>query len=521
MVYEKARRRPNVILFITDQQRADCLSCYGHPVLKTPHIDAIAANGVRFESFYVASPVCMPNRASLMTGRLPSVHGVRLNGVPLSARNATFVESLRAAGYRTALIGKSHLQNFTDTPPERLSSGNDSGSRCEAIRHDLDSPLYEQETPRHWLSARPRLRLPFYGFEHVDLVIGHGDRCGGDYGVWLRQTAPDAAARTGAANQLTHDYVCPQAVRTALPEELYSTQYIADRSVGYLEATSSEPFFLMVSFPDPHHPFTPPGRYWNAYRPTDMPVPEAFTRDDWRPPPPVAAILEAGEGGAARRGGALTIGCSRREALEARALTCGMIAFIDDAIGQVMDALRRTGRQNDTVVAFTSDHGDHLGDHRLLLKGAEHYQALIRVPFIWSDPEGPSGAESMTIGQTIDIAPTILKRAGVSAYAGIQGIDLFSGQSRDAALIQYEHQKNYPGLDGPPRVHTLVDGRWRLSLPDGCSWGELYDLEADPGEFRNLWDDASATGEKSRLLEQLARAEIAAVDQVPLPTRLA
>src|SRR3984893_3048104 len=109
--------RPNFLLFITDQHRADFLGCYGHPVLRTPHIDSIAARGTAFDRFYVASPVCMPNRASLMTGRMPSVHGVRSNGIPLSMNAVTFVELLRDAGYRTALIGKSHLQNFTSWPP--------------------------------------------------------------------------------------------------------------------------------------------------------------------------------------------------------------------------------------------------------------------------------------------------------------------------------------------------------------------------------------------------------------------
>ena len=110
-------KRPNFLLFITDQQRADFLGCYGHPVLRTPHIDSIAARGTAFDKFYVASPVCMPNRASLMTGRMPSVHGVRSNGIPLTMNAVTFVDLLRDAGYRTALIGKSHLQNFTPWPP--------------------------------------------------------------------------------------------------------------------------------------------------------------------------------------------------------------------------------------------------------------------------------------------------------------------------------------------------------------------------------------------------------------------
>src|SRR4029077_9026756 len=109
-------RRPNFLLFITDQHRVDYLGCYGHPVLRTPHIDSIAARGTRFEKFYVATPVCMPNRSTLMTGRMPSVHGVRSNGTPLPLRSNTFVEMLRAGGYATALVGKSHLQNFGDWP---------------------------------------------------------------------------------------------------------------------------------------------------------------------------------------------------------------------------------------------------------------------------------------------------------------------------------------------------------------------------------------------------------------------
>ena len=105
--------RPNFLLVITDQHRADYLGCYGHPVLKTPNIDSIAGRGMRFTRFYVATPVCMPNRATLMTGRMPSVHGVRSNGSPLSLQSNTFVDALRAGGYATTLVGKSHLHNFT------------------------------------------------------------------------------------------------------------------------------------------------------------------------------------------------------------------------------------------------------------------------------------------------------------------------------------------------------------------------------------------------------------------------
>src|SRR5918995_111179 len=148
--------RPNFLLFITDQQRADFVGCYGHPLLKSPNIDRIAAGGVAFDRFYVASPVCMANRASLMTGRMPSVHGVRSNGIPLSRNAVTFVELLRDAGYETALIGKSHLQNFTAWPPlvkrpaPRPDYHEPSKELTQAVRWNLDDPKYEQETPEFW-----------------------------------------------------------------------------------------------------------------------------------------------------------------------------------------------------------------------------------------------------------------------------------------------------------------------------------------------------------------------------------
>ncbi len=513
-------RRPNFILFVTDQQRADHLGCYGHPVLRTPAIDGLARRGVVFDNCHVASPVCMPNRASLMTGRMPSLHGVRMNGIPLSTEAVTFVDLLRDAGYLTALIGKSHLQTFSGQPaygaaaPARRGFHRAGGALAEAVRHDYRAPAYRQEAP----SSRSGPATPFYGFDHVELVTGHGDACGGDYARWLGEREPDADRLQGAANQLAHDYVCPQAVRTALPEDLYSTSYIAERAASWLDAPRGAPFFLMVSFPDPHHPFNPPGRYWSAYRPEDMPVPAAFELNDWEPPAHVAALHREREEGEAALRGMNSIGCTLREALEARALTCGMIEMIDDAVARLLAALEQSGAAGRTVLAFTSDHGDHLGDHRLLLKGAEPYREITRVPLIWADPDGPSGVRRDDMAQTVDIPATILERARVEPFHGMQGRSLLAGPVRDAAFIQYDHQRPHPGLGGPPRVHSLVDRRWRLSVFDGQDRGELYDLEADPGELRNLWDAPDAAADKARLMERLLREEIAAADRAPLPT---
>src|SRR5688572_2503240 len=153
-----ASRAPNFILFITDQHRADHLGCYGHPVVRTPHIDSIAARGVAMDRFYVASPVCMPNRASLMTGRMPSSHGVRANGIPLSRSSVTFVDLLAAAGYRTALVGKSHLQNFTGAGPLFKSPERKGAPAPEkiasAIDHKLGTDEYNEENPKEWNSGK-------------------------------------------------------------------------------------------------------------------------------------------------------------------------------------------------------------------------------------------------------------------------------------------------------------------------------------------------------------------------------
>jgi arylsulfatase A-like enzyme len=523
-------KRPNFILFITDQQRADFLGCNGHQVLQTPNIDAIAANGVTFDRFYVASPVCMPNRASLMTGRMPSSHGVRSNGIPLSRRNVTFVEVLRDAGYETALIGKSHLQNFTDFAPvikrgrTRPGFYQPRSEIFEGIFHDLEDPFYSQEKPSFWSTPGASLTTPFHGFNHVELVCGHGDTVGGDYTAWLLEREPNAANLLGSENQLPHDYICPQAVRTAVPEELYSTKYIAERASAWLDkhADQDQPFFLMVSFPDPHHPFNPPGHYWNLYSPDEMDTPEAFKCNDWNPPQHVRAVHDERKAGEAKLNAMGTIGCSAQEAREARALTCGMISMVDDAVGQVMCSVSPIAERDETIVMFNSDHGDHLGDHRLLLKGAEHYEQIIRIPFIWSDPTAPSGTRIKELAQTIDLPKTILERASIEPCFGMQGINLLPVMNGEpghkSVLIQYDHQVSTAGIGPHPRVHTILYEQWRMSLFVGLNWGELYDLESDPNEFHNLWDVRESAEVKSAMLEQLARAEIEAVDNVPLPT---
>lgn len=527
--------RPNILLIITDQQRADHLGCAGHPVVRTPNIDRIAQRGVRFERFYVSTPVCMPNRATLMTGRMPSVHGVRHNGIPLSRSAVTVADLLRAAGYRTALIGKSHLQTQTGRPP--LSGANPMpdgfapppAELREAKKGAFADGSYDQELPQRWASPHARVDTPFYGFDHVELCKGHGDQVDGNYLQWLRARHPSPESLIGAEHQLPgNSYTVPQAWRTAVPEHLHHSAYIAERVEAWLaeHATGSQgrPFFLMASFPDPHHPFTPPGRYWDMYKPEDMPRPAAYQANDWMPPPHVAALIAAYERGDPVTDHIMAHGIGLKEALEARALTCGSISCIDAAVGRMLAALVSTGFAGDTIVIFTSDHGEHLGDHKLLLKGLAHYDELLRVPFIWADPQrGARGAVTPALAGTIDIPATILHRARLQPFNGLQGRS-FSAVLQDPAaphraemLIEDENQRAVAGLGARPRERTLVTARWRLSIFLGHPWGELYDLADDPGEFRNLWDVPAAQSTKAELMTRLAQQLTAACDRSPAP----
>ena len=177
-----------------------------------------------------------------------------------------------------------------------------------------------------------------------------------------------------------------------------------------------------------------------------------------------------------------------------------MIACIDDGIGRVLRALDASGQRDNTVIIFTTDHGDHLGDHRLLLKGCEQYQSILHVPFIWSDPQAPAAAATDAIGSTIDIPATILDRARIQPYVGMQGKSLLPSMGpdgkpvRDCAFVQYEHQMADKDVDHMPRWHTIVDQRYRMTVMSDSGLGELYDLETDPGEFDNLWDRPEHAG---------------------------
>jgi len=517
-------KKTNFLFIISDQHRADHLGCYGNQVVKTPAIDSLANSGTRYNRFYVANPICMPNRASIMTGRMCSSHGARHNGIPLSKDHTTFVELLRDAGYKTGLIGKSHLQSFTGLPATNKFEA-EQGKHCpseglrDAIKNNRHTADYELELAPQWETPlAERIDDHFYGFEHVQVAADHGDKACGDYLLWAKSQREDFEDLVGKDNALAHNRPdAPQAWRTAVPEELYSTNWIADQSIEWLNdaASQDEPFFLQMSFPDPHHPFTPPGKYWDMYNPEDMELPESFGGGLL---PPIQAMRDAMKSGKDPRSTQNPFAVNEEEARTIIALTYGMITMIDDAIARVLKQLKELGLDENTVVIFTSDHGDYMGDHGLMLKLLLHYQGLIKVPFIWYDPQHASNAiVDDGLASSIDISATILARAGIQAYNGIQGRDLQSSEAPEALIVEEDSQRPMIGFEKPQRIRTLVTDRYRMSLRQGEDWHELYDLQADPHEMHNRFDDADMVDTKNELTEMMLRRIIELQDRSPLP----
>lgn len=495
--------QPNIVLVVADQLRADHLGCYGNPMAATPNIDSLATNGTKFDQFHAASVLCMPNRSTILTGRLPSVHGVRRNGIPLPQSQRTFPQQLAAAGYRTALIGKAHFQHYG-----QFASGAAGPNPNDQVRRAEPPTTYEMELIDRWKSEPDhRAAVPYYGFDHVELCLGHGDRVEGDYARWLNEKSPGIEQRRGPDSELPgNQYLARDSWRTAVPEELYSSAYIADRSEDWLrnhaEHHDDKPFFMMCSFPDPHHPFTPPGRFWDMFDPRDVVLPETFRN---RSTSPFIEFIHKISSNGTLPNSHIPFAAGEREAREILALTFGSIANLDQAVGKIRAAVGANGFGRDTIVVFTSDHGDMMGDHGVFLKAPMHFCGLSRVPFLVADPFDSESRVVDDVGGSLDIAKTILAAAGVHPLIGMQGRDLLdrAGSGSGGVMIENESAGIGFGRPGPFRLRTLRTNRWRLTISNDPGLCELYDVQADPGEVNNLWLDSRLVETRLDLLAEL------------------
>lgn len=472
---------PNILLVVTDQQRPDLVGALGQVPVKTPAADQLMAEGTAFTHAYTPCPLCTPARASLLTGQYPSRHGAWSIGTDTPDDALSLPQLLaEGAGYRTGIVGKSHLKSC-----HTLGS-------FEALPHVRDWDFFAD-----WSG-------PWFGFEHARISVGHGcepHAYGMHYGLWLRERG--IPPEPPYFDRERGDGVDDGSGRWALPEEFHSSRWVADETIAYLQnhrhEHSDQPFYLSVNFPDPHAPFVVPEPWHAIYDDVTLP-PSVRRMGEWQDKPTLyratveGRLPDLGWHEHARlpaqfSKGATSEARDTREEREWRTYL-GMQSLLDHHLGRILNALGDLELAEDTLVVFTSDHGDAMGDHFLRAKGGSHYDAAARVPFVVRWPgRVPAGTRSAALQSLVDLPTTFMRAAGLEKHPEMQGVDQLpswqdpSLQVRAGVLIDHRVER---GL----YVNSWITDRYRLSVhsihAEDRDEIELYDFETDPHEFVNL-----------------------------------
>lgn len=504
-------KRPNILLITADQQRGDCFGFEGRRI-RTPHLDALAAAGTRFSAAICPSVVCQPSRASMLTGLLPLTHGVHDNGIDLDPATGQrgFAGRLADAGYATAFFGKAHFSTYHTFQPTGTPE-------CVA-----SSAQYG-----------PDWNGPYMGFQHAELMlVGHN---------WFPPEAPprgqhyeryyhadgQGAAKHALYRQSAFDTQgAAQCWHSELPLMWHNTPWTADRAIAWLhDRPRDKPFCAWVSFPDPHHPFDCPLPWSRLHHPSEVDLPPHRTRDLDRRPWWHRAVLESEPVGppdavATRKAYSRIAPQTDAQLREIIANTYGMIAMIDHEVGRLRQALLETGAAEHTIIIYTADHGDWLGDHGLILKGPMPYEGLLRVGLIMQGAGLPAGHVVPDPVSTLDLAATFLDLAGAppAQLHGASLLPVIRGQaSRDVALSEWEL---LPARTGVALSLRVARGRrWKLALELRSGAGELYDLADDPHELHNRFDDPAAAEARATLTAAImARPDDAGPLRIPVGT---
>lgn len=518
------RRAPNVILLMSDQHRADVLGFMGHPIVRTPHLDDLAARGTVFDNAFTQCPVCMASRAAILTGRYPRTAGVPSMGL-LPPTEVTLAGSLRHAGYRTGMFGKLHL-----TPQQYTR---------EVL--GLDRPVIDAgwflgpagiDTP--WM--RSALEDPDrrnYGF---DEAAGAEDFLWGEYLDWLAAASPEhlpyaLGESWGCRNLGTKYGVEPKAERvfagfakdlfdSRIPIELHPSTFIVERTLEFARRNRDRPFFAHCSFVDPHHPLKAPIPFNRRYPAGDIPIPPALDRSRCYPsglPPGVQAQIDDNGG-------------YPPELWQwAIATYLGMVSAIDSCVGRLLSGLQEIGVLENTLVVFVSDHGDHAGSHRLLRKGALLFDSLMRIPLCLSWPAGlPGGRRVDALVQEIDIYPTVMSLLGLPVHDGVQGRSLAAllgaagaapAAGIDSVFCELDTLTN-PIFANPVYQSAMAirSRSWKLIHFPRARTGMMYHLADDPGEIENRYADPACASTRQELMMDLLDHLHGQKD--PLPRRL-
>ena len=484
-------QRPNLLFIFTDQQRADTLGCYGNRLVETPNLDRLASEGVLFENAYVTQPVCTPSRSSIMTGLYPHTTGCIDNNVPLPPDTPTIAEMVPGE-YVCGYVGKWHLGD-------------------EIIpQHGFQEWISIEDYYRAHYS-RPEYRSLFSSYHHFLADQG------------LEPDLQEHGARVFGR------------VRTAqLPEKLTKARFVGREAARLIREHRDHPFVLYVNFLEPHRPYYGPCD--DLYPPEAVPVGPHFRQ---RPGPNAARInrmlAEHYMRGGHIDGQDLTTEAGCRKT---RAKYLGNVTLVDRAVGDILQALEEEGLSHDTIVVYTSDHGDMMGDHGIFEKCCQ-YEEAVRVPLIVRVPWLVAGGRRIGgyISQ-IDLVPTLLDLLGQPLpphLHGVSRLSLLQGQAglhtrcADDVFIEWNGSEWRPprafpngipaaewqAVRGPWRTIVTADG-WKLSLSP-IDQGELYDLHNDPYEETNLFDDPQQRRRIRQLEARIRGWQAQTADPLSLP----
>ncbi|KGM49943.1 sulfatase-like hydrolase/transferase [Pseudooceanicola atlanticus] len=487
----------NILFIMYDQLRFDYLSCAGHPSLKTPNFDRVAARGVRFTQAHVQSPICGASRMSFYTGRYTSSHGAQWNGYPLRVGEMTMGDHLRKLGMGCYLIGKTHMiadaegMDRLGLSPDTVIGARQSECGFDAIIRDdglwgegpdgfydqKRSPYNEYLKEKGYPSENPWADFANAGISDDEIASG-----------WFFMNADKPAN---------------------IREEDSETPWLTDRTLEFL-AQADEPFCAHISYIKPHWPYIVPAPYHDMFGPADVPPATRSDSERDNPHPVYGAFMSNNIGKSFSRDEV------REKVIPAY---MGLIKQCDDQLGRILDHLEATGAIDNTMIVLTSDHGDYLGDHWLGEKDLFHQQS-VKIPLIIADPRTEADATRGTtcdaLVEAIDLTATFIQAAGGDVPDHIvEGRSLHPflfgetpGNWREVAISEYDYSvtkmRDMLGVKSrDARLFMVFDGRWKMIHAEGGFRPMLFDLETDPEEFNDLGDDPAYQNQIDRLYDHL------------------
>ena len=456
--------RPNILWYCTDQQRFDTIGALGNRHVQTPVLDNLVKNGVAFTNAYCQSPICTPSRASIMTGLYPSRARNTRNGNDTFPDDVPLISKLIAdSGYECGLIGKFHLVSAGRRPEPRLNDGFGYWQHSHAPRDDWPNGTHA-------------------------------------YADWVRDQ--------------DHDLNSMRDSNQNVDPQFHQTKWASDCAIDYIgQDHGGKPWLLNINVYDPHPPFTPPADYAKLFKPEDMPGPY-FQESDLKHQKTLENVDFQGEAKTPEE----------HNAKSAQSKYYAMIAQIDDQFARILEALESTQQIDNTVIIFTSDHGEMLGDHGLMFKGCRFYEGLVKVPLIFSFPRAfQTNKQYDGIVELLDLSATLLDIAGLEIPEYHQGqslMPILKSEAPDNSVREFARCEYFDALDahftgGSGAFGTMYrDNRHKLSVYHNSDTGELYDLQRDPWEFNDLWDDPSYADVKNRLIYESFNAHVSLTTNV-------